>query len=916
MSDPHRFDPEGVDGALLDWQLINWREESFGDGGGRKVPKQPGNPSRNAKSNDASTWGAADVAVTNALENATLGVGFPCAQPGHPFVFIDVDTPDGGDWVPDFAHLEGAVVERSPSGESYRVILRDCSEPDWWTNLSQPGEDQPEVKLFDGSGYVTLTGDVVDGHGPPLEPTDDGALETWLRFAWRNFPTTEADDTPPWKKRDQQPRGRPSDRGGRSTADEWLGEAEAREALEHVEPDLPYDEWRDVGFALADHFPEATARRLFDDWSRGGGKYDDRAPGLIDDIVGRDGSGVTIATLVEKAKAGGWTPRRVATGETTRATADGGSAAASAPAGDVSTGGRDEEPIRSAFAAGCEAVALDPTQVGTVTRDGETVPVGVRDVIPETTMGEAVLAFQRHADVLSGTDKQAVIGRAVLADLRDRGEFFRTSDGRLYYFDDRETEVYRVDGEGRRTLAKDFQGAVWIRYNLYAGKFSRNLGEDLLARARAGAPVREVHQFAHYNPDAGELYVTDWGVGYYAVTPDAVEWRANGTDVYFLPDDRAEPYEYLEADERPTLPDELPGELPAWVGQGDPLMRVLGNRINFDDSAALSPLQQRKQLYLHLHTLPFIDELPARPIMAWVGEKGSGKTVVQRSVGRFVYGGGYTESAMPDAKDDFTVKVTNQALAFVDNYDQGEDWANDILAAIATGAGIDKRQLYTTNSLQRSVPRCWLSITSRNPPFRRDDVADRTLVFRVKRVDRGDFIGMKDYLRQVTAYRDLLWSTYLDNLRETIATYRETDTGAMSSSHRMADWAIFATIVADALEVPNVDRLLETMETERATFALENEAWAGVIGHWVRTEAEAAATWRNASGMLSKLKKVAEDDNRPFDLTTPQGVGQKFATYHEELADLYGLEIDDTGRSNRYRFVPDDDTEPTALGRF
>lgn len=79
--------------------------------------------------------------------------------------------------------------------------------------------------------------------------------------------------------------------------------------------------------------------------------------------------------------------------------------------------------------------------------------------------------------------------------------------------------------------------------------------------------------------------------------------------------------------------------------------------------------------------------------MAWVGKKGSGKTVIERSIGRFIYGPEYTESVMPDDKDDFLAKVTNQALAFVDNYDDGVEWTNDELAAIATGSGIDKREL-------------------------------------------------------------------------------------------------------------------------------------------------------------------------------------------------------------------------------
>jgi hypothetical protein len=568
------------------------------------------------------------------------------------------------------------------------------------------------------------------------------------------------------------------------------------------------------------------------------------------------------------------------------------------------------------FREACDRYHINPARIETKSQDGENVAVGVKAVVGGLSIEDAVFAFKRKADSLSGEDKQAVIGAVIVSDLQDRGEFFKTPHGELYYFHDSETRIYRVDHDGRRVLTEDFQGFVWERYNLFAGSFSRNLGTDLKSQARRDAPERAVYRFAHYNQNDGELYITDFGDGYYAVTSDAVEWRPNGTDVFFLPNDRSETFEYLEPADRPGLPDEIPGERPLWCGHGDAIMRLFGNRINYDENAALAPADQRKQLYLHLHTLPFIDELIGRPIMAWVGEKGSGKTVLQRSIGRFIYGPEFRESVMPDSKEDFIAKVSNQTLAFIDNYDDGVEWANDVLASLATGSAVDLREYYTTNDLHQEVPRCWLSLTSRDPPFRRDDVADRTLVFRVARVEDG-FVGEGDYLRQATAYRDLLWSVYLDNLQSTIREYHDRDTGAMSSDHRMAGWAIFARTIADALDVSGVDELLETMETERATFALENEPWARVLGRWIEDHPTDAATYRGAGDLTDALEATANDHDLPLDVTHAAGLGSKLSNYREELAELYDLEIDDSERSNQYRFATDTDGhDPTGLGRY
>ncbi len=576
-------------------------------------------------------------------------------------------------------------------------------------------------------------------------------------------------------------------------------------------------------------------------------------------------------------------------------------------------GGEGVEGIRGLFREALEHYALDPTRVGS--GDDDVEHLGYKGVVTSSAIDTAIMAFNRDADLLDGTDRQAVVGRVVYRHLDGLGDFFQTPNGRLFYFDGDERKVYRVDGSGTSTFTDEFQAMVANRYNLFSGRFSRNLGQDMKNQILGAAPEKEVYRFAHYDEDAGELYVTDWGDGYYAVSPGGVEWRANGTDVYFHGGDRWEPYDYLPPDERPDLPDRIPGERPMWQGAGDPLMRAFGNRVNYDEYAALSPAEQRKQLYLHLHCLPFVDRQNSRPIMAWVGKKGAGKTVVQRSIGMFIYGPDYRESVMPDDRDDFLTKVSNQALAFVDNYDDGQKWANDILAAVATGSGVDKRELFTTSELRQETPRCWLSITSRDPPFRRDDVADRTLVFRVERVEEG-FVGEEQYYAGVTEHRDVLWSAYLDNLRAVVAEFQERDTRGMTTRHRMADWAIDARLIADALDVDGVDELLETMQTERATFALEDKAWAGVLEEWMESEPDDAAQWRKAGSLNDRLEEKADEYDREWRFSSAQGLGKALSNYRDELATLYDLEVDDSKRTNKYRFDVDDGAAGAGLNRF
>lgn len=303
--DPLRVDPSGLADDLTAWRALNWAIETI-NGNERKVPKQPSNPEWNARSNDASTWGSFDDAINNALNDDGLGLGFPCAQPGHPYVFLDVDIPEAGEWVPSFDLLGGAIVERSPSGDSRRVILSGCEVPDWWTNQAEKTDDGEtrEVKVFTDSGYVTLTGDTVGEFDAPLKPTNSPALEQWLKEAWLTFNDA---DPKPWEDV-----GSPRLNPGGSIPEtgvwndvEWVDAETALDALEHIDPDLPNDEWVQIGFALGGHFPTETAERLFETWSRSGNKWDAEAERRVSSIIGDADGTVSIGTLIHHAKQGG-----------------------------------------------------------------------------------------------------------------------------------------------------------------------------------------------------------------------------------------------------------------------------------------------------------------------------------------------------------------------------------------------------------------------------------------------------------------------------------------------------------------------------------------------------------------------------------------------------------------------------------
>jgi len=241
------------------------------------------------------------------------GIGFVNAQDNDDYprgiigsIDIDGAVDEGGrarDWVPSmdcFAERD-AYQEWSPSETGLRIPVIGLDIPEWWSDFEDIDGEHKGVELLTNK-FSTYTGNTLRGAGE--EPVEHGDwLEDWLREVHKAL----AGEDPLAQGGIDRFGG---DSGGPAASDEfddeWLTEDAARDALDHIDPDLGHDRWRDIGFALEDHFPTATAKRLFTRWSRGGSKFDADAKREIESIVSGGGSGVTIATLISEAKDGGW----------------------------------------------------------------------------------------------------------------------------------------------------------------------------------------------------------------------------------------------------------------------------------------------------------------------------------------------------------------------------------------------------------------------------------------------------------------------------------------------------------------------------------------------------------------------------------------------------------------------------------
>jgi len=208
------------------------------------------------------------------------------------------------DWVPELP-INGEYAEVLPSGDGYSIPVLGYDPPGWWGTV-YPEEDRKGVEVIT-EGFVGCTGQAANfvetGEGETNLKRGGREIDGWLARVIEEVGGGDTLETEYVADADIPP-----------VEDMKLTDEQIKECLEYVDPDLPYPEWRRIGYALLDNYTyednedeTEKAQRVFDAWSRRGSKYGDGAKEYFGDIL-KDGggTGVTVGYLIHRACKEGW----------------------------------------------------------------------------------------------------------------------------------------------------------------------------------------------------------------------------------------------------------------------------------------------------------------------------------------------------------------------------------------------------------------------------------------------------------------------------------------------------------------------------------------------------------------------------------------------------------------------------------
>jgi hypothetical protein len=227
---------------------------------------------------------------------------------------------------------------------------------------------------------------------------------------------------------------------------------------------------------------------------------------------------------------------------------------------------------------------------------------------------------------------------------------------------------------------------------------------------RDGRMVR-LSRFIAADPETATVHLSCGPAGFVTAAPGVdLAYRRNGTD------------DVIFASEA-SLPEWDPGAEPV-----DPyrLAAFRPRLIAPAEMSAYTPEVQNRLLSVWLVAL--VAGVRPLPLLALIGNKGGGKTTLGRSIQRLLMGehGGLTPLS-GDLRD-FWALIQERPAAGFDNVDGAvPPWFIDALANAVTGGRVQKRELYSDDTLRDRNILAAIVVTSRTAPFARTDVTERAL---------------------------------------------------------------------------------------------------------------------------------------------------------------------------------------------
>jgi hypothetical protein len=527
--------------------------------------------------------------------------------------------------------------------------------------------------------------------------------------------------------------------------------------------------------------------------------------------------------------------------------------------------------------------------------------------VPLAVVRERIDEMRRSVKRKNGPMKYQVeqtIAEFVWKDLNERGRFFH-SGGLGLIFLDGDKEPIEISGDGDKFCN------LMIDYGLYpADQLKHFVGRFLGPQATRYGTKTDLHLLSYYDKQQNTVWLSEYDGNVLRITPQSIQRVPNGTDgVLFKLPEGAEPYKVNLAN---ITGENLPmryryGLL---LSSGSAIHRFITSTVQYQENNLTTV--QYERLYLALLMTLFMPGLfHTKPLVMFLGESGSGKTMLGERAGWLLRGSKFAAVDMPEKKEDLENLITNTPFAVIDNVGKLKSTAfQSLLAIAATGGAATKRELYSTNKQveYRMQANLWLSaITS---PFKGDEMANRIVPFHTCK--RDTYIAASEIKEKFMAHRDEMMTEVVARLQHILRALEATKGERIEVKHRMADFVAFVLRVAGHEGWrKDADYMFECMASDQEDYATEDDAVLETITSWLAHNESAIGRWHTPSQLDQEWRQQASTCGTaiPWEEGNTKALGWYVRGNMNILRKRLGLQVqrDKHSKANVYSFVPDGD---------
>lgn len=410
--------------------------------------------------------------------------------------------------------------------------------------------------------------------------------------------------------------------------------------------------------------------------------------------------------------------------------------------------------------------------------------------------------------------------------------------------------------------------------------FSRMTSTELRLRIIREAPFVPIRNRTFWSDAEKKLYVNMGGPEVYIVSGrDKIEVAYNGEcGQIFVTNDSG----------RYLLPDlDNVDKTDAW----DHLVEDLS--FTTSEEAPATPEEQKELLKAWLLAFFFQELLPTRPILALIGEPGSGKTTAMRRILRIVEDPFSDVLGVPtDKQDAFRASIESHRLLVLDNLEKsGAWWMVDMLNKLSTGSHIEVRKLYKTNEKHVIVPACFVACTAVNVPFSDETLFSRLLVLEMEKL----YTPLPEHILQkrIAEFGPSIWGDLLHKLGEVVEVLRADEKVKAPTSSRLADFTIFCERIKNSsvVEGEYLSSGLLSMIDSQLRQLKESSPAIQLLEDWIMLRPDEAAQWRNIHQLYEILREMAQARKVNFRWRSSQALWRHLGTLESRLRKDFQAEL-------------------------